>query len=211
MPPFIIIVCLAALSVMPRAGAQADSRWLTAEETGNVVALPPVPANFQKVSYVAAAPLNARAIRASYCDEDVLAAAKKALRDNAPSGWCGRGVYNILSAFDLAGGLTSVNGQEWPRILRDAGWRPVRLSDPKKAPHLSILVYDSDVKRYGYNRRKTRGGSYGHVEIVMRSSLGELWYIADEVRFKPGGSVPDNFTGIAWRPPVSQSLATCFR
>lgn len=201
----LLIILLAVSDLCAQSDAATDARWLQPEETVGFVALPPVPVNFRRVVY--SPPIERRVEpkvpTASYCDAAVIKAARQALKDNAPGGWCGRGVYNVLSALGLGSQLESVNGQEWPSILKRAGWRPVKVSDPKNAPHLSVLVYDSDVKRHGRNIRGTKGGTYGHVELVLLSSLGERWYIADEVRFKPGGTVLDNFTGIAWVPPFN--------
>jgi len=49
--------------------------------------------------------------------------------------------------------------------------------------------------------RGTPGGYYGHVEMVALAPKGGRMFVADSPRPKPGGSVPDNFTGRAWVPP----------
>ena len=121
-------------------------------------------------------------------------------RDGIPSGWCGRAMFSLLNKAGLGEGLQSGNGQDWEEILARAGWRPVRVASPEKAPLGSVLVYSSD-RRVGKRPRGSRGSYYGHVEMVALGPDGGRLYVADSPRVKPGGSVPDNFTGRAWLPP----------
>ncbi|MDX2082183.1 MAG: hypothetical protein SFU53_15470 [Terrimicrobiaceae bacterium] len=122
--------------------------------------------------------------------------------DGIPSGWCGRAMLSLLQRTGLGKGLKPGNGQDWEKILADAGWRPVNVSSPGKAPLGSVLVYTSD-RRLGRVPRGTPGSYYGHVEMVALSPQGGRMYVADSPRPRPGGSVPDNFTGRAWVPPGS--------
>lgn len=120
--------------------------------------------------------------------------------DGIPSGWCGRAVLSLLRKSGLGDGLQAGNGQDWEKILGAAGWKPIRVSSPFKAPLGSVLVYLGD-RRVGKMPRGTPGGYYGHVEMVALSPHGGRLYVADNPRPRPGGTVPDNFTGRAWVPP----------
>jgi len=120
--------------------------------------------------------------------------------DGIPSGWCGRAMLSLLRKAGLADGLKPGNGQEWEKILSSAGWKPVRVSSPHRAPLGSVLVYLGD-RRVGKIPRGTPGGYYGHVEMVALAPNGGRLYVADSPRPVPGGTVPDNFTGRAWVPP----------
>lgn len=111
-------------------------------------------------------------------------------------------MLSLLQRTGLGKGLKPGNGQDWEVILSEAGWKPVSVSSPGKAPLGSVLVYMSD-RRLGKVPRGTPGGYYGHVELVALSPQGGRMYVADSPRPKPGGSVPDNFTGRAWVPPGS--------
>jgi hypothetical protein len=121
-------------------------------------------------------------------------------RDGIPSGWCGRGMLSLLRKSGLGEGLKPGNGQDWEKILVAAGWKPIRVMSPYKAPLGSVLVYFGD-RKVGKRPRGTPGGRYGHVEMVALTPNGGRVYIADLPRVKPGGTVPDNFTGRAWVPP----------
>lgn len=145
------------------------------------------------LSAATAAPLSKNAL---------VAAAVESANDNIPSGWCGRGIFSILRKSGLGAGLKEGNGQEWERILMEAGWKPVRCLTPQNAPLGSVLVYMSDI-RLGKRNRGTPGGSFGHVEMVALAPTGGRLYVSDCPRPKPGGSVVDNFTGRAWLPPGS--------
>ncbi|MBE2205492.1 MAG: CHAP domain-containing protein [Chthoniobacterales bacterium] len=120
--------------------------------------------------------------------------------DGIPSGWCGRAMLSLLNKSGLGKGLKPGNGQDWEQILATAGWRPVKVSSPTRAPLGSILVYTGD-RRKGKMPRGTPGGYFGHVEMVSLAPGGGRIYVADSPRPVPGGSVPDNFTGRAWVPP----------
>jgi len=122
--------------------------------------------------------------------------------DSIPSGWCGRAMLSLLNRSGVGRGLKPGNGQDWEKILAEAGWRPVKVSSPWRAPLGSVLVYSGD-SRLGKSPRGTPGGYFGHVEMVALSPHGGRMFVADSPRPKPGGSVPDNFTGRAWVPPGS--------
>lgn len=120
--------------------------------------------------------------------------------DAIPPGWCGRAMLSLLNKSGLGRGLKPGNGQDWEKILSDAGWRPVKVTGPARAPLGSVLVYLGD-QRLGKRPRGTPGGYFGHVEMVSLAPNGGRIYVADNPRPVPGGSVPDNFTGRAWVPP----------
>lgn len=134
-------------------------------------------------------------------------AAMESAHDNIRSGWCGRGMLSILKNAGLGQGLSPGNGQDWEKILLKAGWKSVRCFAPERAPLGSVLVYSGD-RRVGKIPRGTPGGYYGHVEMVALSPNGGRLYVADSPRAKPGGSVPDNFTGRAWLPPGTSFAST---
>lgn len=120
--------------------------------------------------------------------------------DGIPSGWCGRAMLSLLNQSGVGKGLKPGNGQDWEKILAEAGWKPVKVSSPWRAPLGSVLVYLGD-RLLGKIPRGTPGGYFGHVEMVALSPSGGRMFVADNPRPVPGGSVPDNFTGRAWVPP----------
>lgn len=126
--------------------------------------------------------------------------------DAIPPGWCGRAMLSLLIKSGLGKGLKPGNGQDWEKILADAGWRPVKVASPARAPLGSVLVYLGD-QRLGKRPRGTPGGYFGHVEMVSLAPGGGRIYVADNPRPVPGGSVPDNFTGRAWVPPGTMLAA----
>lgn len=149
----------------------------------------------------------------------LVAAAAESATDDIGSGWCGRGVFSILTSMGLGKGLEGGNGQDWEKILRNAGWKPVRCLVPQQAPLGSVLVYLGDA-RSGKLNRGTRGGYFGHVEMVALARDGRRLYVSDSPRPNPGGTVRDNFTGRAWvppgsmlpkPPPIEQQVASVFK
>lgn len=124
----------------------------------------------------------------------------ESMSDGIPSGWCGRAMLSLLRKSGLGEGLKPGNGQDWEKSLAAAGWKPLRVSSPHRAPLGSVLVYLGD-RRMGKLPRGTPGGYYGHVEMVSIAPGGGRIYVADSARPKPGGTVVDNFTGRAWVPP----------
>ena len=126
--------------------------------------------------------------------------------DGIPSGWCGRAMLSLLNKSGLGRGLKPGNGQDWEKVLSDAGWKPVKVTSPARAPLGSVLVYSGD-QRLGKIPRGTPGGYFGHVEMVSLAPAGGRVYVADSPRPIPGGSVPDNFTGRAWVPPGTMLAA----
>lgn len=140
--------------------------------------------------------------RAVVSPNKLVRAAAQSATDDIGSGWCGRGVFSILNSMGLGNGLKGGNGQDWEKILREAGWKPLRCLAPQQAPYGSVLVYLGDA-RSGKIARGTRGGYFGHVEIVALDRGGRRLYVSDSPRANPGGTVRDNFTGRAWLPPGS--------
>jgi hypothetical protein len=127
-------------------------------------------------------------------------ASKVAKTDGIGAGWCGRGVWSVLSKIGYGQGIRSGDGQDWEVILSDAGWVPLSCPIPSMAPYGSILVYMSDMRLHGRNKVGTKGGIHGHVELVaVDPKLGRV-YVSDKPRVKPGGTVPMNFTKRAWVP-----------
>ncbi len=124
----------------------------------------------------------------------------ESMTDGIPSGWCGRAMLSLLRKSGLGEGLKPGNGQDWEASLLAAGWKPLRVSSPHRAPLGSVLVYLGD-RRMGKSPRGTPGGYYGHVEMVALAPSGGRIYVADSARPAPGGTVVDNFTGRAWVPP----------
>jgi hypothetical protein len=122
--------------------------------------------------------------------------------DSVGSGYCGRGVWSVLNSIQYGEGLNSANGQDWEVVLSRGGWIPLVCPDPWKAPLGSILVYTSDIRRFGKNLVGTKGGIWGHVELVSFNK-GKKVFVSDAPRSKPGGTVPLNFTRRAWVPPGS--------
>jgi hypothetical protein len=125
--------------------------------------------------------------------------------DGVGPGFCGRGVYSVLKRLGY-GGIRSADGGDWEQVLSDAGWRPLYCPSPEWAPFGSVLVYLSDLRVRGYNKVGTKGGLYGHVELVACTGSGQRRYVSDAARVKPGGTVPVNFTKRAWIPPSSGPL-----
>jgi hypothetical protein len=57
------------------------------------------------------------------------------------------------------------------------------------------------MRLHGRNKVGTKGGIFGHVELVaLDPKLGRV-YVSDKPRVKAGGTVPMNFTKRAWIPP----------
>jgi hypothetical protein len=127
-------------------------------------------------------------------------ASQHARSDGVGGGWCGRGLWSVLTEIGFSEGIRSANGQDWEEVLSSAGWVPMVCSDPSKAPLGSVLVYLSDIRLKGKNLVGTKGGIYGHAELVGVEK-GDRVYISDAPRARPGGTVPHNFTQRAWLPP----------
>lgn len=133
--------------------------------------------------------------------QTLMDASKASKTDSVGYGWCGRGVWSVLNSIGYGKGLRSGDGQDWECILREAGWVPLHCPVPKYAPFGSILVYTSDLRLHGRNLVGTKGGKFGHVELVaLDEKLGRV-YVSDKPRRIAGGTVPMNFTKRAWVPP----------
>lgn len=146
--------------------------------------------------------------RYSVVEKDLILAAPEVARTDGVGGrWCGRGTLSVLTSLGLAQGLRSADGHDWEAGLWEAGWRPIFCKEPITAPYGSVLVYDSDYHKVGFNRRGTAGGRWGHVEFVSwDKTLGGRVYVSDAARKTPGGSVLNNFNKRAWVPPSFVSL-----
>lgn len=130
----------------------------------------------------------------------------RAKTDSVGGGYCGRGLWSVLKDIGYGEGLQSADGQDWEVFLSRAGWLPLVCRDPNKAPLGSVLVYMSDIRRHGRNRIGTRGGIWGHAELVSMSGSKKV-FVSDAARPNPGGTVPFNFTQRAWVPPGSVPIA----
>lgn len=127
--------------------------------------------------------------------------------DSVTGPLCGRGFYNVLKELDLEEGLSGADGHDWEENLWAAGWRPIRCSSPYNAPFGSALVYDSDLRLLGFNKRKTPGGKSGHIEGVgWCVETGKRKFFSSYTSYEPGGTVEDNFMGRAWVPPSFVAL-----
>lgn len=135
------------------------------------------------------------------------AALVQAKTDNVGAGYCGAGLRSVLNAIGYGVGLPGSNGQDWEVGLSKVGWIPLVCLNPARAPLGSVLVYASDLRRYGKNLVGTKGGIWGHAELVASDGVGVRCYVSDAVRSKPGGTVPLNFTGRAWVPPGSVPIS----
>lgn len=148
----------------------------------------------------------AQSSKYSVVEKDLILSAPGVSRgDDVGQTWCGRGTLSVLTGLGLAGALKGADGHDWEENLWRAGWRPVPCDSPAGAPYGSVLVYDSDYRRLGENRRGTPGGRWGHVEFVAWEN-DERVYVSDSPRVKPGGTVLDNFMKRAWVPPSFVSL-----
>jgi hypothetical protein len=141
-------------------------------------------------------------VNAAFMSAETLIKASKASKsDDVGYGWCGRGVWSVLKNIGYGAGIRSGDGQDWECILRNAGWVPLHCPLPKYAPFGSVLVYTSDLRLHGRNLVGTKGGRFGHVELVaLDEKLGRV-YVSDKPRRNAGGTVPMNFTKRAWVPP----------
>jgi hypothetical protein len=133
--------------------------------------------------------------------QTLVEASKASRSDGVGYGWCGRGVWSVLNAIGYGSGIRSADGQDWECVLREAGWVPLHCPLPRYAPYGAVLVYTSDLRLHGRNLVGTKGGRFGHVELVaLDEKLGRV-YVSDKPRKNAGGTVPMNFTKRAWVPP----------
>jgi hypothetical protein len=145
--------------------------------------------------------------------------ASAAAQAKAEANYCGRAAAVILrdalkippEQIVAAGGAGSVdrigksgsgspNGQDWDKVFRNLGFQPVQVLSPRDAPPNSFLTYDSD-SRSGKTPRNSGGGLFGHVEFKGVGNAGDIYAFGRGGSSKFGGSVGDNFKGIAWVPP----------
>jgi hypothetical protein len=115
-------------------------------------------------------------------------------QDNAPVGWCARGVANIAEAQGL-GNFRGLDAHDFPSRMASQGYVLDTSYNQYNAPEGSMIIYNSDVK-LGRPSRGTGGGLYGHVEMVTYDSAGNRGYTSSHTSSRPGGSVNDNFMGV---------------
>ena len=115
-------------------------------------------------------------------------------QDNAPVGYCARGVANIAEAQGL-GNFRGLNAHDFPDRMGSQGYVLSSQYNQYNAPEGAILIYDSDVRR-GNPPRNRGGGEYGHVEFVTYNSSGQRQYTSSHISNNPGGSVNNNFVGV---------------
>lgn len=117
--------------------------------------------------------------------------------DDAFSGYCAKGVSNILEAYGISPPGGRGDAYQMMANLQRAvqnpgsGWTRVQISHPSQAPEGSILAY---------NRSATSGGGgreFGHIEIVATQN-GSRQYVSDKARRNWGGTVARNWDGYAY-------------
>jgi len=121
-------------------------------------------------------------------------AANLAARDNAPTGWCARGVANIAEAQGL-GNFRGLDAHDFHTRMASQGYVLDTRYNQYNAPEGAMLLYNSDV-RMGKPSRGTGGGLYGHVEYVTYDNNGNRGYTSSHTSSRPGGTVNDNFMGV---------------
>lgn len=128
------------------------------------------------------------------------AAIAKAGSDSAPSGYCARGVSNILNEQGM-GNFSGLDAHDFLKNdkLANEGWTYVPGLTAETAPEGALLVYNSDIRAGNplttNSKGKVTGGAYyGHVEVVAYNN-GNRTYVSDAARNNAGGSVPHNFAG----------------
>lgn len=114
--------------------------------------------------------------------------------DNAGSGYCAKGVANIL--LEMGYPVTRGNAHDWDTTLPANGWKKISCS-PESCPAGSVLQFDSNYQLNNGNQSVSGGGRWGHVEIVTKTSDDGRRYCSDRCRGNWGGTVPGNF-GSAW-------------
>ncbi|MCO4783975.1 MAG: CHAP domain-containing protein [Candidatus Cloacimonetes bacterium] len=117
-----------------------------------------------------------------------------AASDNAGSGYCAKGVANILLQMDYP--VTRGNAHDWDTTLPQNGWKKITCS-PASCPAGSVLQFDSNYQLQNGGQSVSGGGRWGHVEIVTKKADGSTTYCSDRCRNNWGGTVPGNFGG-AW-------------
>lgn len=155
--------------------------------------------------------------KANILGAGTLAAA--AAQAKAEANYCGRAAAVILrdalkippEQIVAAGGASSVdrigrsgsgspNGQNWDNVFKNLGFEAIQINSPAEAPANSFLTYDSDTRR-NKTPRNSGGGLYGHVEFKGVNSENQSIYAFGRGGInRAGGSVEDNFRGIAWVP-----------
>ncbi len=109
--------------------------------------------------------------------------------NNGKTGYCGRGVFNILRDQGLP--CDKANGEDWDNNLERHGYVLLKDVPPHLAPEGAILVYDDRPNSDG-----TGGGNeWGHVEVVVFDENGKRKFASDYVSSQNGGTVPDRYEG----------------
>lgn len=115
--------------------------------------------------------------------------------DNADTGWCAKGVGNILEQMGLEDGVhfQRNNAHHWDDHLRARPdeWQEIDVSrdDFASLPPGAIIVFENDSN---FTQGQGGGAEFGHVEMVARDDNGDVRFISDRARENWGGSVPDN-------------------
>lgn len=108
--------------------------------------------------------------------------------DDARSGYCAKGVANILSRMGYP--VTRGHARDWDQTLPRNGWTRANCnaSNPSTCPPGTVLQFEPD----NPPSDRSGGARYGHVEIVVRTSGGQTLYCSDACRSNFGGTVPRN-------------------
>jgi len=133
----------------------------------------------------------------SFNSSDALA---YATRDNAPVGYCARGVANITERQGL-GNFRGLDAHDFSGRMASQGWRLDTRYNQYNAPEGSMLLYNSDARlgqplTTGRSGRPTGGSRFGHVEMVTYNSSGNRGYTSSHTSSRPGGTVNHNFMGV---------------
>lgn len=110
--------------------------------------------------------------------------------DNAPVGYCGRGVHNIITRKLCIRGVEKRDGHQWDNMLAgNPNFREVNCS-PTTCPPGTILTYEHETPRPRNPPAGQKGRRYGHVEFVTSDGRGGKTYCSSHCQRSWGGSVP---------------------
>lgn len=105
--------------------------------------------------------------------------------DNAESGYCARGVGNILEKLKLP--FERGDARDYIDTLPDQGWTELKIS-PEDAPPGAIIV-EKPVDR----EPQTKGDEFGHISMkVLDPYTGNSVYASDKIRNSYDGSSRTN-------------------
>lgn len=112
-------------------------------------------------------------------------------RDDSPIGYCGRGVYKILTKHLCLKnkGIVKDDGHRWDNNLaNNPNFKEVNCQ-PTTCPPGTIITYEHENPRPRNPPRGQKGRRFGHVEIVTYSKRGGRQYCSSHCQGKWGGSV----------------------